>query len=208
MKKYTLIIMLLLFTATAAHAQSVVSTISINEKVKVEKTKIKKEKQPKDWWANPLQQGYRGFVEAGVITSFDEIGFNLSTSHGYQINRWLYLGGGAGFEGITYWDSGMVMAIPVFADVRAYMTGTKVKPFFDVQIGYKISCNSVEDVYVDTLYKIGHLHASIGFGIEYKRLSVKLACNPTKILYMDGHMTKWESYLYEFMFGIGLGVNF
>ena len=198
--------MLLLFTATAAHAQVVISTTSINEKVKVENPKVKK-----DRWANPLQKGYRGFVEAGATFVFNEYltdkGFNLSTIHGYQFNHWLYLGGGVGFEGISHvWCSGIIMTIPVFADVRAYMTGTKVKPFFDVQLGYKISCNSkTDDSYRN--FKLGGLHASIGFGIEYKRLSVKLAynlaCIQEKSYSYSKHEPKNKSAFY-----VGLGVNF
>mgnify|MGYP000785304816 CR=1 FL=1 len=129
---------------------------------------------------------------------------------GYQFNHWLYLGGGVGFEGISHvWCSGIIMTIPVFADVRAYMTGTKVKPFFDVQLGYKISCNSkTDDSYrYSGHFKLGGLHASIGFGIEYKRLSVKLAYNLACIQEKGYKYSKYEP-KNKSAFYVGLGVNF
>lgn len=58
------------------------------------------------------QRGYRGFVDWSNSAKFDmgflsienepgddtEIFTGISTSHGYQFNNWLYVGGGVGFE--------------------------------------------------------------------------------------------------------------
>lgn len=212
MKNYTLIIVLLLFTATASRAQSVVSTISINEKVKVEKPKVKVEKPKvkKDWWANPLKKGYRGFVEAGASIEIlhETGGFNLFTTHGYQFNRRFYLGAGIGVEGISHYE--MVMSVPIFADFRAYFTGTKVKPFCDVQVGYKIGCNMAPE---DCTHSYGEnvkydgVHAALGIGIEYKWLSVKLAYDIGYYIYNYDDISELDNDFANII-RIGLGVNF
>ena len=106
--------------------------------------------------ARQPEKGYRGFVdwdnmlsisfafisgdggESRVITGF-------TTSHGYQFNNWLYVGGGAGFVYNLNWKKGMVnygdphMVIPIFAEGRLDAKWGKFTPFLSVQLGANIA---------------------------------------------------------------------
>ena len=171
-----------------------------------------------------LQKGYRGFAEGAVMINPDidrRLGFNVSTIHGYQFNRWLYLGAGVGFEGADMpYNCKMATAVPVFADFRCYFTRTRLKPFVEVQLGYKISCGLVEGVDWDNYRKVydygGKLHSSVVIGVEYKWFSLKLAYNPWLYAYTGYYKpTTGEQKIYEdedrWLIGsvnIGLGFNF
>ncbi len=137
--------------------------------------KVKKSK--KVFEQVPLEKGYRGFVEAAFNANCEKMhgigaGFDILTTHGYQINNWLYLGAGVGLIGtgqegyyryvvhdaqghfISYWLDGSVMekqgrgyktmlfSIPLYANARFYVTNTKVKPFADIKVGGLISVGS------------------------------------------------------------------
>lgn len=185
----------------------------------------------------PLKKGYRGFAEASMSINAgggNKLGFNISTIHGYQFNHWLYAGGGVGFEGTSGLgfesynseiEKGvMLMTVPVFVDIRTYFTRTKFKPFLELQLGYKIACGSKEDTvyyseesYYRHTYKSGKLHMSLGLGVEYKRLSLKLSYSllPYKITMTDYFMVDGHIYVYGYnqtpktsLVCIGLGVNF
>lgn len=82
-------------------------------------------------------RGYRGFVDSSNFLDIN-IGFiagnpgdshvctGFTTSHGYQFNRWLYVGGGTGFIYNLNWKSPVLgyhndksrYVIPIFAEVR------------------------------------------------------------------------------------------
>ena len=106
--------------------------------------------------AKQPERGYRGFVdwdnllsisfafisgdggESRVITGF-------TTSHGYQFNNWLFVGGGTGFLYNLNWKKGMVnygdprMVIPIFAEGRLDAKWGKFTPYFSVQLGGNIA---------------------------------------------------------------------
>ncbi len=153
-----------------------------------------------------LKRGYRGFIEAGVsynVCSFDEdntgVGFDITTTHGYQFNKHLFLGVGTGVlgENHKYDDSKMKYMIPLFADAKVYFTKTKARPFVELRVGYDFAAggknirtayeyersriyddygNSWTEVtaHYDYAYRVRNgLHLQTGFGVEYNRFSVK-----------------------------------
>lgn len=180
-----------------------------------------------------LQKGYRGFAEGTLIinikpTIANRCGFNISTIHGYQFNRWLYLGAGVGFEG----NIGM-MAVPVFADFRSYFLNTRrLKPFVELQLGYNISCRQKKITYNDWIwlydehknvqcndvYVYGKPHMQVGVGLEYKWFSLKFAYSLW--YYTESHSTmdiedgalinsrSFEMSWFESTLCIGIGFNF
>lgn len=80
--------------------------------------------------------GYRGFVEMGyAIGTGDnaEDRLEISTSHGYQFNPYLFLGGGVGFHYYTNADEAM---LPFFVDFRANFIRGSVTPYAGVKLGY------------------------------------------------------------------------
>lgn len=170
-----------------------------------------------------LQKGYRGFAEGALMISPEisyRAGFNISTIHGYQFNRWFYLGVGAGFEGADMPHNGkMATAIPVFADFRCYFTGTRLKPFVEVQLGYTISCGRQEievteseyfsdDVRYQYTYGFDKPHMLVGLGLEYKWLSLKFS------YYLWAYTRSYDNqnpdmdYMIVNSFCIGIGFNF
>lgn len=100
------------------------------------------------------QRGYRGFVDwnnfldlnfgfiAGdpgdskVITGF-------TTSHGYQFNNWLYVGGGVGFMYNLDWKAynnsyDEHYVVPVFVEGRLDAKWGRFTPYFSVQLGANV----------------------------------------------------------------------
>lgn len=159
-----------------------------------------------------LKRGYRGFAEVGGSFYTDQpeyyYGFDITTTHGYQINRWLFLGAGIGLQSYKLHEytpakNKTQLTLPLYADIRTYFTRTALKPFAEMQIGYRIRCNkpleTVEE-YWDfdhtNLYKhfskreiAGGLHFGIGVGAEYRRFSLKVMWRMTR---------KGEEYIYYY----------
>ncbi len=75
-------------------------------------------------------RGYRGFFNYTPLTATfinDGISGNISTTHGYQINHNIFVGGGIGFH-INLGDEGLGVAIPVYAAFKGNV-GTRLAQF-------------------------------------------------------------------------------
>lgn len=77
-------------------------------------------------------RGYKGNVELGINYDFGYIGrpeCGLLTTHGVQLNRLFFVGGGIGYE------TGM---LPIYADFKSYSTKKelKVNPWADLKMGF------------------------------------------------------------------------
>jgi hypothetical protein len=97
---------------------------------------------------NVSGQCYRGFADAGYTVGIGdyEFGrFEVNTSHGYQINPYIFLGAGAGFHFMPKYETpNMTIAldtrdskvdIPVFANARVNFMKSKFSPFVDIKGG-------------------------------------------------------------------------
>ena len=71
-------------------------------------------------------KGYKGNVELGVNTCIGAI----YTTHGYQLNRLFFVGGGIGYVGET---------LPIYADFKTYFTKKqlKVEPWLEYRLGFE-----------------------------------------------------------------------
>ena len=94
------------------------------------------------------QKGYRGFVDLEYYLSNDEVSedhFGFSTSHGYQLKPWLYVGAGAGMK-ISHnkhrtdlrTPKEDIYMFPVFADVRVDLLKSRLSPFLGCRAGYTL----------------------------------------------------------------------
>ena len=101
------------------------------------------------------QRGYRTFVDWNNYLDLN-IGFiagepgdskvftGFTTSHGYQFNSWLYVGGGTGFQYNLDWkkygnnDGDCRFIIPVFAEARLDARWHRFTPYFSLQLGTQI----------------------------------------------------------------------
>lgn len=86
------------------------------------------------------KKGYKGFVDLGFTfntSDFDGASiFSISTTHGYQFNPHLFVGGGIA-PGITTQHSNFTL--PVFADVRGTFMNNHIAPFADLKVGYSVA---------------------------------------------------------------------
>lgn len=98
---------------------------------------------------------YRGFADLGYTIGLGDYKmgrFEINTSHGYQFSPYFFLGAGVGFHFMPEYETpGMSIAldqrdssveIPIFANLRANFTKTKVAPFVDAKVGTYVTNGS------------------------------------------------------------------
>ena len=82
--------------------------------------------------------GYRGYIDLGYTLGTGMYGVDrieLTTSHGYQLIPYLYVGAGAG---LSYYSDFELFALPIFANVRGYILDNSISPYVDLKIGYSV----------------------------------------------------------------------
>jgi len=135
--------------------------------------------------SNKTLRGYKGFVDAGYTFSSEyEDRVEISTSHGYQFNNYLFVGGGVGYH--YYSDPDVELyAMPIFANFRANFMNKKVTPFTDLRVGYSVG--DLEGGY-----------AYIGLGARFQ-LVKKMALNLTLgFSYQEyDYYSSYSSWYYE-----------
>lgn len=96
-----------------------------------------------------VKQGYKGFLEAGYIFSIKNLEFatsqkygpsnmsriELTTSHGIQLNPYIFLGGGVSLDCCT---ESLFFAAPLFVNARVTPLVGNITPFVDVKGGYSL----------------------------------------------------------------------
>lgn len=122
-------------------------------------------------WSGP-EMGYRGFVDlnwiggVGSTSGVDCIG--LLTSHGCQINPYLYTGLGIGFN---YFYNGTAVNMPIFANVRTDLLQNSISPFVDVKVGYSVI--DAEGFYfspsVGCRFKVRNIAVNLGVGYTLQK---------------------------------------
>ncbi len=103
---------------------------------------------------NTFGGGYRGFADLGYtigVGDYEFGRFEISTTHGYQVNPYFFIGGGVGFHFMSSYETkGMEYAldkrdskvsIPLFADFRGTFSKRKFAPFVDLKLGYFVTNN-------------------------------------------------------------------
>lgn len=128
---------------------------------------------------NGVKRGYRGFVDLGYaigrLYNGQKNRMEVTTSHGYQFNPYIYAGLGTGihyyFSGDTYEDY-FIWAVPIFANFRADFMNKKIAPFLDLKIGY-IIYNDAEGFYLSPTvgYRFGFngnlaLNVGVGYNLQ------------------------------------------
>lgn len=129
------------------------------------------------------ESGYRGFVEAGYTlgtgdNSADRIA--LFTSHGYQMNPYVFVGAGAG---VNYYYDGEMWSVPIFADARGTLPlDGSFTPFLDIKIGY--SAVDVSGFYFAP--SVGCKYGKFTFSIGYELQNIG---EQTVSVYVPGYGT-------------------
>ena len=101
---------------------------------------------------NDFNSGYRGFVDLGYtigVGDYEFGRFEISTTHGYQVHPYFYVGAGVGFHFMSKYETkGMEYAhdtrdskvsIPLFVDLHSAFTKTKFAPFVDLKLGHFVT---------------------------------------------------------------------
>ena len=142
-----------------------------------------------------LSKGYRGMVEMGhgAGTRDEDYLFKLSTTHGYQFNPYLYLGGFVSFGTIEVYEQNRYYSWynPNFnfrlgADFRAYLPKGRIAPFAGVQLGFDYGvCHQYYEY--DEDYAFIYLSGQIGVRVALKnRMGVNAAFQFGSEDYFDG----------------------
>lgn len=130
-----------------------------------------------------LEPGYHGFADFGYtlgISDYDFGRFEINSSHGYQFNPYLFLGGGVGVHFMSEYETPYMdialdyrknqVDIPVFANVRWTVLNNRITPLADVKCGYYVTHG-------------GGLYANISIGCRfttYGRQAVSLSVGYTR----------------------------
>ena len=116
---------------------------------------------------------YRGFVGNSFIFALDSYHDDYQefvfTSHGVQINPYLYVGAGLGLKYWTYWEE---VSIPVFANIRGELHKLfqkNVSPYADVKMGYNILTNAgfYFSPEIGCHFYFGHSKCGLSVGLNY-----------------------------------------
>jgi hypothetical protein len=122
---------------------------------------------------------YRGFIGESYILHTGDIEEDrtcLWTSHGCQINPYLYAGVGVG---VNYWFDSESWSVPIFAHVRSELHKVFHKnfsPYLDAKIGYSVA--DCEGFYfapqIGCHFYFGHSNAGISVGVGYTLQNYKI----------------------------------
>lgn len=129
-----------------------------------------------------IEPGYRGFVSSGYTAGVGDYSLNrfeVSTTHGYQINPFVFVGGGIGldyFDSDNYsghhydedyyydWDDDEgLYGVKFYVAMRFNFLPGPITPFFDIKAG-----GMAGDIFGPTVetslgVSIWHLDLSVGF---------------------------------------------
>ena len=100
--------------------------------------------------AQDFTQGYRGFADLGYtigVGDYDFGRFEISSTHGYQVCPYFFVGAGVGFHSMQKYETrGMGdyaldtrdsnVGIPLYADFRGMLSKHKFGPFLDLKLGH------------------------------------------------------------------------
>ncbi len=139
--------------------------------------------------AQQLQKGYHGFADVGYCICNSQLKpsvVEVTTSHGYQFNPYLFLGAGVGFifngeakwgevGGHPYNKRDSKVDIPIFFNARANFMKTKFCPFVDGKVGAHV--NNGNGIYVTATlgcrYAINeNMGISLSVGYEVRKATV------------------------------------
>ncbi len=115
-----------------------------------------------------IQKGYHGFADVGYCIHTSQMTpstFEVTTSHGYYFNPYIFLGAGLGFDftgkcewgevgGRPYLKRDSKVDIPIFFNAHGNLTKTKLSPFADIKVGAYVNND-------------GKLYFNAGVGCRY-----------------------------------------
>lgn len=105
--------------------------------------------QDEEEWENRTwrPQGFKGILEYGQAMNASNKGviFNsLFVTLGYQFNRHVFIGAGAGLEQVRYEDNNIQLSfkhknIPIYGDLQFTILRKRISPVLDCRTGYTVN---------------------------------------------------------------------
>ena len=130
--------------------------------------------------------GYRGYADLGYtlgVGDYEFGRFEISTTHGYQVCPFFYVGAGVGFHFMSKYDTKDMeyaldsrdskVSIPIFVDLHSTFMKTKFAPFVDVKLGHFVTdgdgfyANASAGVRMKT---IGKQSVTLSIGYTFEKL--------------------------------------
>ena len=152
-----------------------------------------------------LQSGYHAFLEAGYGVGTGDFGadcIELTTSHGYQINPYVFVGAGAG---VKYYHGPDAWSVPIFANARGTLLDGPISPFLDIKIGY--SAADVSGFYFSPSVGYRFNKFTISAGYELQSVSSGSNVGPSTRSsyddYLDYYYDYYNNYYYDYSNGEG-----
>lgn len=115
-----------------------------------------------------LRLGYKGFVDLGYSVGFGDYSADraeFSTTHGVQINKYIFAGAGVG---VNYFYDNEKVGVPIYVDARYTALDKRITPFVEAKVGYAVG--DVDGVYaspsVGCRFRMGNKSAfnvSVGY---------------------------------------------
>lgn len=92
---------------------------------------------------HPLRMsGYKGFADVELSGAFvngqSAVNFAIETSHGYQFNPYIFLGGGIGVGAAMSTGNTTELVVPIYGQTRINLTPTRISPYIDFKGGYDV----------------------------------------------------------------------
>ncbi len=152
-------------------------------------------------------RGYRGFID---ITPFDltiqSLAFSLNTTHGYQFNHNVFVGGGVGFS--ANYANGF-FSIPIYASFKGNVARGAVQFTYGLNVGFGIGRGESSDYYyINDSYRYeDYIITGTSFYNNYS-IGMRLPVNPNFAVKIISEMDLYMGAYVNFGWGIGLGFEF
>jgi len=132
-------------------------------------------------------KGYEGIVNTNILLDmcYDEMFLGAKYTNGYRFNKYIFIGGGAGFFiatklgdddfriGTEYnskiLDYYLQFIVPVFSTIKVNFTEKRVSPFFLLDLGYNIgNSTNYNDVITSGFFIFPNFGMDVNIGDEMK----------------------------------------
>lgn len=151
-------------------------------------------------------RGYRGFVDVIplYVSANNLISYNVTTTHGYQFNHNVFVGGGTGID-ISY--GGVFYNIPFFAEFRGNVGKKRAQFTYGARLGGVYG--KFQDSYYDEATSSYNSNIETGMGF-YSGLScgVRIAYTPNFAMNFSYENTMAVGKYSNFGLGIRIGFEF
>lgn len=144
------VFLLLLFACTYANAQSDRRSVASSPITKEYKSALKQGFYNEV--NSVISTGYHGFADFGYTIGFGDYKmgrFELSSTHGYQFNPYIFVGAGFGIHFMSEYKTphmtipldyrSFQVDVPAYANIRLTLLNGSVSPFIDGKCGYYLT---------------------------------------------------------------------